>query len=929
MRKATRLLLLLIHFIPMCVAAQADSIQAQLYLDKAKKLLKENKFDSAAHTHQLALHHFYFADLPYDALSSYWNLYRGWQNRNKTPQLIDTLKTAIKNLPRLPNCKADSSKYAYYLTCIGFLYQDKLGDYLLAKRFYELSYDALNTGATVADSSTVKIMYPRLANIYTRLGDYERARILLKNAIKFGELHQIANLAHNVSDLAIVFFSQNKLDSAAVLLESQKLKTDIDPRLRLSFIETYSQYWLKKAIPELALEVLSEGAPVLEQIAQHYPTAVQAKQAEYYACLAAVHEALDNKSEAIHFYQKSIESWQESLKGRQQGREMAKVAINVARLFLSLDETENAIHYSQLALQWVLPEFEPIAAENPPVHLFKAENVILEALEIKAACLEKTGRLEEALNCYKLIPAAESKLRETFLYENSSLQLLGERRIRLEKAVALARKLYERNKEAQFAYDAFYFSELVRGEMLFSSLAASAAVSFLPQDLREEELDIRARIAYCEQELAIALKQKLPTSQSLQNELFNYKQRYSTLQERINSTYPNYLKMKQDIAVAKAGDVAAMLEDNQALASFFIQNDSLLHVFFFNGGGFVSWRVSPLPTDFYPNADELTGLLGGAPSGSSDYSRIAQISHELYSLLIGPELEHSNSAVSSIVFVPDQGELSFLPFEILLEKPALLGQNFGEMAFLLKTRAISTMTSVTLAKLFKEKFRTGEAAEPFAGFAPRYSGSAKPRRDPNPMPPGIGDMPDLPGARKEVALINELMKGANYSGELATKAAFLENAHRYRTLHLAMHALADRSNPVLGKFIFYEKPGDQEGENILFANQLGNLSLHADLAVLSACDTGTGKWRKGEGVFSLARAFNLAGVPNVVMSLWHLPDSTTPEIMVEFYNKLKQGSKKNEALRLAKLAYLQNHSSQPDQLHPFFWAGLVLSGSGK
>ena len=104
------------------------------------------------------------------------------------------------------------------------------------------------------------------------------------------------------------------------------------------------------------------------------------------------------------------------------------------------------------------------------------------------------------------------------------------------------------------------------------------------------------------------------------------------------------------------------------------------------------------------------------------------------------------------------------------------------------------------------------------------------------------------------------------------------------------------------------------------------MQLNADLAVLSACNTGYGKLSRGEGVMSLARAFTYAGVPATVTSLWKVPDLTTREIMVDFYKNLKQGMSKDAALRQAKLTYLKN-APESIAANPFFWAGFVPMGN--
>src|SRR5690606_25015072 len=94
--------------------------------------------------------------------------------------------------------------------------------------------------------------------------------------------------------------------------------------------------------------------------------------------------------------------------------------------------------------------------------------------------------------------------------------------------------------------------------------------------------------------------------------------------------------------------------------------------------------------------------------------------------------------------------------------------------------------------------------------------------------------------------------------------------------------------------------------------------------VLSACNTGMGKLESGEGLMILSRALTYAGVRSSVYSLWEVPDEETAEIMLLFYEYLKSGLSKVEALAQAKRDFLVNN---PIKSHPFFWAGFVINGN--
>ena len=91
---------------------------------------------------------------------------------------------------------------------------------------------------------------------------------------------------------------------------------------------------------------------------------------------------------------------------------------------------------------------------------------------------------------------------------------------------------------------------------------------------------------------------------------------------------------------------------------------------------------------------------------------------------------------------------------------------------------------------------------------------------------------------------------------------------------------------------------------------------------LSACDTGVGAVRNGEGVYGLRRAFFIAGAETVVMSLWPVSDSVTRELMTSYYRGLKDGLGRGDALRQAQLAMLNRKGRE----HPFYWASFIQVG---
>ncbi len=183
---------------------------------------------------------------------------------------------------------------------------------------------------------------------------------------------------------------------------------------------------------------------------------------------------------------------------------------------------------------------------------------------------------------------------------------------------------------------------------------------------------------------------------------------------------------------------------------------------------------------------------------------------------------------------------------------------------------------------------------------------------------------NLPGAVLEAQKINEIFTADLYSGDDCNVATFKEKAYQNEVLHLAMHSILNPDDGMKSYLLF----GDEKDTiNRLYTYELYDQKLNAALAVLSACNTGMGELQYGEGALSLAHAFNYAGVPSTVSSLWKVPDQATSYIMVEFYKNLKKGFRKDESLRQAKLSYLNDDTISENLKTPYHWAGFIVSGS--
>lgn len=192
----------------------------------------------------------------------------------------------------------------------------------------------------------------------------------------------------------------------------------------------------------------------------------------------------------------------------------------------------------------------------------------------------------------------------------------------------------------------------------------------------------------------------------------------------------------------------------------------------------------------------------------------------------------------------------------------------------------------------------------------------------------------LVAARREARAVGELFGGRCrvLLGAEATEEAARRELPGADLIHVASHALVDEVLPMDSALVL--SPSG-EGNGLLHAWEIvEDLHLHADLAVLSACQTAVGGDRAGEGIVGLVRALQIAGARQVLATLWNVNDESTAELMERFYRHLTAGAEPAEALRLAQLDLLRGPvtterdgvSTSVDLSHPRYWAPFVLVG---
>ncbi|MEM8999833.1 MAG: CHAT domain-containing tetratricopeptide repeat protein [Bacteroidota bacterium] len=279
-----------------------------------------------------------------------------------------------------------------------------------------------------------------------------------------------------------------------------------------------------------------------------------------------------------------------------------------------------------------------------------------------------------------------------------------------------------------------------------------------------------------------------------------------------------------------------------------------------------------------------------------------------------------------VTIIPD-GPLFNLNFDLLTEGEIRSFEDLGTKA-LLSDHTISYNYSLLLHNSERQLLKF---ERDFVAFAPEFNSQMKSNYQ-----TAIHDSIDLdksylsvlpqPFSSETAEKFGKRFSGNYYLNEKASKQLFTKNAKEHKIIHIGTHAESNNVNPELSRLVFAKNISDSTSinDNYLYTYEIYNQNLSSNLAILTACETGKPSFQPGEGMISLAHAFNYAGSESILTSLWQIDEQSSSQILEYFYEYLEDEKPKDEALRLAKLDYLQNAEGRT--LHPQYWAGLVLMG---
>jgi len=487
-------------------------------------------------------------------------------------------------------------------------------------------------------------------------------------------------------------------------------------------------------------------------------------------------------------------------------------------------------------------------------------------------------------------------------------------------AIGIAYQFYKITDDSKYLKEAFNYTEKSKSAVLLASVRNLDALKStdVPSDVMMLEKQHKEEINGLRQMLVDEQQKRSPSSAKIsffESRLLKLIIEHDSLVNSLEKNYPRYYSLKYDRSTIQLNDLVKKLNKDEAIIEYKLA-DSIIYIISITKNEIVLSK-SIIDSSFLNSLDYLLSIknIDISKLSKKDFKAFYGHSHHLWSVLIEPV--YGKIISKRLIIIPD-GVLGYLPFEILARSTDNFNElDFKTMPYLLKESPISYSYSSTLK--YNPYFTNNEKINnELIAFAPDYvksSGSSSQSREYN--------LTSLPNAEQEAKSIKNMWGGEVLTKDHATKSKFIMNAGYYDILHLAMHTLINDSLPMFSKLVFTETHTDTT-TNLLNTYEIYDLDLKASMVTLSACNTGTGRLRTGEGIMSLARGFIYAGVPSIVMTLWEVQDKSGSEIMTDYYQNLMEGDPKDIALQKAKLKFLQ--SSPTIKTHPFYWSAYIVTG---
>lgn len=829
-----------------------------------------------------------------DALNFIAYTYFKLEDYDKTITTLDNTNEFIQNSDLL----SSSAYYTDLFYLYGLVYKEK-GNYENALYFFEKVIESSNVNSM---SFRKDDLYGNMALIFNKLGDYKKSDDYYKQAIL-----EIDSLSFKVSNRD----RSNRFKNMAINLRDWG-----EPELAYQNFQLGLGYLPKKLENVKDLEKL---VLLYNNLGLHFTKLKDFNRANYFFSKTEQFQ-LDNylnrdlvekrgllKKEEI-LYTEAIKSFEEALvlskeieKGKHPNN--SKYYNQLGEIYALQGKHHQALNNFQLSLINLAWKFnDSTSTNNPLLDNINAPPLLFQTLNLKAAALAAIGNLPKALETYQL--AAELidlKCNHYLATEESRLFWIAKAKPLYEKAIEIAQKLDQK----EIVFD---FIQRGHGLLLLQHMQQAAAIfnTTISDSLKKQDLSYKMSKSALDSRLLIAQKEgNQEKIQEFEIQKLELDQKNEQLHKYLKAQYPKYAQAVSTFPHKSIKTIRQeVLTNENALVEYFIGEKNIytlvltkddLQIFKTHKSG-----------NFVKQISIFRRLVQQYDYSLQAYTQFCKIGFDLYETLLKQVLTQLSPAINELIIIPDE-QLNYISFAAILDAPVDVSEqviNYFELPYLIKKYAISYNYSSSLFGKLVNEGNTNEVV----GFAPSFGGAYSTNRN----------LDSLIYNTEEVQIVDSIVGGQIYLRDDATLAAFKENITRSNILHLATHASVNDSLP-MDSYIYFFKDS-------LPIHEIPTLRQSLNLAVLSACETGKGMLKKGEGIISLARAFIQSGCPSVVTSLWKVNDPKTPALMKHFYLELKSGKSKNVALSIAQKKYMSEEAGSDAYAHPYYWATFIQIG---
>ncbi len=786
------------------------------------------------------------------------------------------------------------------LSEIGIAYKD-MG-------MFEESAEYYNRGLRFAEEIGQKEAKARILNnlgvLYQNEGRYNEATQHYQQSLKIAEeLKNRRGIALLLNNIGKIYLDEGRFEEALSYFErSLKTREEIGDQWGIAAaLQNMGTTFEKQKLYDKAVDIYQRSLGISEQIGNKSQVALT------FLHLGDAYLSQGN-------YQVAEENYK---KGLSLAREVhSKVIIGsslggLGKIRMEKQKYSEAAEYFQQELTLAKEVTKPEMIWNASYGLAKV--------------YESQERYSQALNFYSAaIHEIERVRTRASSDEGKSGFLLNHLHI-YEELISLLHNLQLKYPRRNYDFQAFDYSEKAKARMFLDTLAEfqSGIRKGLSKEQLHKEKVIVQKISRLQTDLWNATTEK--EQKEKQKKLREAERELDQFILDMKLSNPQYAQLKYPEPY-RFSQVQKHLDKNSVLLEFFLsENESF--VFAVTSAG---EEVGTLPgrTELEESVRKYLEGIRMPPKTSlgKDANSLRQAyrnqAHTLYQILIAPVQKHLREKENLILIL--DGILHYVPFEtLIMDGDRLLIEDFR----------ISYAPSATIWASLQSK-QNERNPKALLAFADPVLSSDSSELSEELQGTRLHDLVRLRYAREEVEGIASLYPQdlrEIYLAEEATEEKFQnEKISEYDFIHFATHALIDEEVPRRSGIVLTSGAAGRS-DGVLQMHEIWNLHLSTKLVVLSACQTGLGKLVSGEGMVSLMRAFFYAGTKGVVVSLWNVDDSSTANLMKDFYIHMKEGKNPAESLRQAKLGMIQHArkgSSYVAYEDPYYWAPFILVGQG-